>query len=122
MRFLVDCPVSPSVSRWLEADGHDAVHAASVGLAQSADADLIACAMDEDRVVVTADLDYPRLLSLANISGPSIVLFRGSDWGENEIIARLSGLLDNLTEPDFAQSIIVVDRERVHRRRLPALS
>jgi len=33
----------------------------------------------EVRTVVTADLDYPRLLALAGAAGPGRILFRGGD-------------------------------------------
>jgi predicted nuclease of predicted toxin-antitoxin system len=37
MRFLVDMPLSPGLAVWLAGQGHDAVHAADVGLASAAD-------------------------------------------------------------------------------------
>jgi predicted nuclease of predicted toxin-antitoxin system len=76
-------------------------------------------AMDEGRTVVTADLDYPRLLALAGAAGPSLILFRGGDWSEAAVIARLVQVLGALKERDIGQSILVVDRHRVRRRRLP---
>jgi predicted nuclease of predicted toxin-antitoxin system len=69
--------------------------------------------------VVTADLDYPRLLAVARASEPSLILFRSGDWTEAEIRKRLGEILASLTEADIAGSIIVVDRDRVRRRRLP---
>ena len=71
------------------------------------------------RTVVTADLDYPRLLAVARASEPSLILFRNGDWTESQVRTRLAEILAGLTEQDIAQSIIVVDRDRVRRRRLP---
>ncbi len=45
-------------------------------------------------------------------------MFRDGDWSEDDVIARLSEVLAALTEADITQSIIVVDRNRVRRRRL----
>ena len=73
----------------------------------------------EVRTIITADLDYPRLLAIARACEPSLVLFRDGDWTEAEVITRLSEVLASLTEADITQSIIVVDRDRVRRRRLP---
>jgi hypothetical protein len=39
--------------------------------------------------VVTADLDYPRLLALAGVERPSLILFRGGDWSEHDVTARM---------------------------------
>jgi hypothetical protein len=46
-------------------------------------------------------------------------LFRGGNWSEHDITTRLREVLAALTEADIGQSIIVVDRDRVRRRRLP---
>ena len=54
-------PVTPDAVSHLQAAGHDAIHACSVGLAQATDPEIIEIARRDGRVVVTADLDYPRL-------------------------------------------------------------
>jgi predicted nuclease of predicted toxin-antitoxin system len=79
----------------------------------------MARAKQEQRTIVTADLDYPRLLALARVTEPSLILFRDGDWSDADVIVRLDEVLQALTEADVAQSIIVVDRDRVRRRRLP---
>jgi predicted nuclease of predicted toxin-antitoxin system len=68
---------------------------------------------------VTADLDYPRLLALAQTTEPSLILFRDGNWSEADVVARLHEVLQALSVDDIVQSIIVVDRNRVRRRRLP---
>jgi predicted nuclease of predicted toxin-antitoxin system len=112
-------PLSPTLAAWLADRGHDAVHAADLGLHRATDAAIMARAKQEARTVITADLDYPRLLAVARASEPSLILFRDGDWSEHDVTKRLSEVLAALTEADIAQSIIVVDRDRVRRRRLP---
>lgn len=119
MKFLVDMPLSPALATWLVDLGHDAVHAAALGLHSATDNEIIACAKREERTVITADLDYPRLLALARSREPSLILFRSGNWSEAAIRARLNDVLVALTETDIARSIVVVDRDRVRRRRLP---
>ena len=119
VRFLVDMPLSPGLAAWLGTQGHDAVHAAELGLNRAPDIDILAFAKQERRTIVTADLDYPRLLALARATDPSLILFRDGDWTDADIIVRMGEILRALTAADIAQSIIVVDRDRVRRRRLP---
>jgi predicted nuclease of predicted toxin-antitoxin system len=119
VKFLIDMPLPPALARWLVTLGHDAVHASAVGLDRSADIDILARARQEARTVVTADLDYPRLLALGGAEASSLILFRGGDWGEHDIISRMQQILRVLGESELAQSIVVVDRSRVRRRRLP---
>jgi predicted nuclease of predicted toxin-antitoxin system len=119
VKFLVDMPLSPHLAVRLREQRHDAVHAVELGLERAPDIDIMARAKQEHRTIVTADLDYPKLLALARMTEPSLILFREGDWSEADVIARLHEVLEALTETDVEQSIIVVDRDRVRRRRLP---
>ena len=121
MRFLVDMPLSPALAVWLRHAGHDAVHAAELGLHKAPDTQIMAIAKSETRTIVTADLDYPRLLALAHASEPSVILFRDGNWSETQIIDRMREVLAALTETEIAQSIVTVERDRVRRRPLPLI-
>jgi len=119
VKFLIDMPLSPNVAAWLVDQGHDAMHVAQLGLHRASDSDIIALAKREARTIITADLDYPRLLAVARASEPSLILFRNGDWTEADVVRRLDEILGGLTETDIICSIITVDRDRVRRRRLP---
>ncbi len=95
------------------------MHAADMALHRATDSEIMSRAVHEARTVVTADLDYPRLLTVAHASEPSLILFRHGNWTEAEVRKRLGEILATLTEADIAHSIVVVDRDRVRRRRLP---
>lgn len=119
MKFLVDMPLSPGLARWLRERGHDAVHAAELNLQRAPDEEILSRARLDQRTVVTADLDYPRLLALAHAVHPSLVLFRGGNWTEADVISRLRAVLDGVGAEEIVSSIIVVDKDRVRRRKLP---
>lgn len=119
MRFLVDMPLPPAIAAWLVDRGFDAVHAADLGLYRAPDSDIVARAKQESRTIITVDLDYPRLLAMARSLEPSLILFRNGDWTEAEVRNRLDAVLSSLSADDIAHSIVVVDRDRVRRRRLP---
>jgi predicted nuclease of predicted toxin-antitoxin system len=112
-------PLSPALAKWLADRGHDAAHDSGLGLDRATDTEIMARAKQEARTVITADLDYPRLLAVAHASEPSLILFRNGNWTEVEVRTRLGEILATLTEADIACSIIVVDRDRVRRRKLP---
>jgi predicted nuclease of predicted toxin-antitoxin system len=119
VKFLVDMPLPPALANWLATQGHDAVHASAVALDRSADTEILTRARQDVRTVLTADLDYPRLLALTGAEGPSLILFRGGDWSEPDVTARMQQILYIMGESEITRSIIVVDRARVRRRRLP---
>ena len=119
MKFLVDMPLSPLLASVLNADGHDAIHAASIGLHKAADNEIMQHAIQTGRVVITADLDYPRLLALAAAVEPSVILFRGGNWRDSEVAERLLHIQSLPVASELERCILTVERDRVRRRQLP---
>jgi len=119
MRFLVDMPLSPFLAEWLQREGHEAVHAAHIGLGQAPDKEIIAQARKESRTIVTADLDYARLLALAGSSSPGIILLRGGNYSDKEMLGLIKRALMTISSDQLLDSIVVVDKKSVRRRRLP---
>lgn len=114
-------PVSPRAVAHLTAAGHDAIHAHSIGLAKAADSAILDAARAEGRIVVTADLDYPRLLALQRADSPGVILFRGGSYSDQEMLRLLDRVLARAAELQLERSITVVDRSRIRWRRLPAV-
>lgn len=119
MKFLIDMPLSLNLAAWLRHQGHDAVHAAELGLATAPDSVVLARAKGDGRTIITADLDYPRLLALMQDRDSSLILFRDGNWSEADVVARMDEILQGMTTAELARSIVVVEHGRVRRRRLP---
>jgi predicted nuclease of predicted toxin-antitoxin system len=119
VKFLVDMPLSPGLARWLIDRGHDAIHASDIGMERASDTEIIGRAKQEARTVITADLDYPRLLAITGAAEPSLILFRGGNWSEADVMKRMDELLEAVSDTDIEQSVLIVDRKHVRRRRLP---
>jgi predicted nuclease of predicted toxin-antitoxin system len=119
MKFLVDMPLSPEVARWLGERGYDAIHASEQGLSSAPDTAILDRARNEQRIVVTADLDYPRLLALTRDESPALILFRGGNLSEQQARDRLARVLDAVPSEELSRSIIVIEKSRIRRRRLP---
>lgn len=64
------------VARERAGAGHDAVHVKDLGLAAADDPDLVAVAREQDRIIVTQDLGFARLVMLSGQTRPSIILLR----------------------------------------------
>ena len=58
MKFLVDMPLSPALAQWLRAEGFDAVHASDIKMHLAPTRRFSRTAIQEERVVITADLDF----------------------------------------------------------------
>ena len=119
MKFPVDMALSPELSNWLRGQDHDALHASELGLDRAPDSEILRTAADTERVVMTADLDFPRLLASLGASGPGLILIRGGNHSERESLDCLSRVLSVIASQDLPDSIIVVDQRKIRRRRLP---
>lgn len=119
MRALLDMPVSPSLLGVLDAHGHEGVHAADIGKERAADSELLEIARREERVVITADLDFPRLLVLSMASGPGVILFRGGTYSDVEMCGLLERVLEKVSPDVLERSICVVDQTRIRVTQLP---
>ncbi len=120
MRFLVDQCLAVELASHLAAAGHDAVHVATYGLSRADDAEILARAATEGRVLVSADTDFGGLLAARDVSVPSVVLFRRRTRRRPHEQAMI--LLTNLAnvEPDLdAGAIAVIDDTGIRIRRLP---
>ncbi len=112
-------PLSPALTRWLSGWGHDAVHCQDLGLHQATDAEILARAKLDRRIIMTTDLDFPRLVALGKLVDPALIVFRGGDWSDSDLTIRVGQLLSELSEADILGHIVVVDRQGFRRRALP---
>jgi len=119
MRFLLDMPVSFLLLDVLQAHGHEGVHAHDIGKDRAPDDELLEIARREGRVIVTADLDFPRLMALSLAEGPGLILFRGGNYSDQEMCELLARVLRRVPAETLEKSICVVDRKRIRVTRLP---
>ncbi len=119
MKFLFDMPVSPELAKVVEEFGYKGVHAYTLGLDRASDENILDFARDRGYVVVTADLDFPRLLALSSQDGPGLILFRGGNYSEAEMQDLLRRVLRQVSTDVLMSSICVVDRKRIRITRLP---
>jgi predicted nuclease of predicted toxin-antitoxin system len=88
-----------------------------LGCIRISDNRILDVARAEGRVVVTADLDFPRLLATLGVTGPGLILLRGGNHNERESLDCLRRVLLAVPERDLPRAIVVVDREKIRRRR-----
>jgi predicted nuclease of predicted toxin-antitoxin system len=100
-------------------EGHDAVHATELSMYQCPDSEILHSAAATSRVVITADLDFPRLLAALGSTSPGLILLRGGNYSESESRDCVRRVLMSIPQTELPKSIVVVDRERIRRRWLP---
>jgi predicted nuclease of predicted toxin-antitoxin system len=119
VKFLLDMPVSVLLLNVLEGYGYEGVHAHQIGKNCATDRELLEIARRENRVVITADLDFPRLLALSSAAGPGLILFRGGNYSDIEMCDLLERVLKGVSAEILGKSICVVDKRRIRITQLP---
>ena len=119
MKFLIDNALPPRLAL-LRAASHDAVHVREYQIQSAQDEAIMARALEEDRVLVSADSDFAALLALRDANRPSFILFREPDLvGAEDYADRLLSSLAAL-ETELNKGCVVVFRaDRIRVRGLP---
>lgn len=119
MKFLIDIPVSPLVISVLESHGHEGIHAFQIDRGHASDEELLKVIRNEQRIIITADLDFPRILALTYAEGPGVILFRGGNYSNSEMVELIERVLKDVRIEILENSICVVDKKRIRITQLP---
>ena len=114
MRLLAE-----SVAAALRALGHDVAHARERGLGRAPEGVLLETARQEQRVVLTFDLDFGDLLAASGDRLPSVIIFRLRDQTPSAVTPRLLRLLEERSGELAAGALVEVEHARYRLRRLP---
>ena len=118
MKFLIDECLRPLVAAGLQDAGHDAIHVGDVGLLGATDEQVMALAVEQARIVVSADTDFGELLARDRLGLPSVILLRRRHDPDDQIRTILDALVD-VAEDLLAGAIVVIVEDRIRIRRLP---
>lgn len=116
MRFLLDESADARLIPFLRAAGDDATRIAGEYPAGLPDQTVLALAVQEDRILITADRDFGEMIVRMGLPHSGVILFRLGDFAEIELwIERLAYVL--LHHALDLDQLLVVTRQRVRVRR-----
>jgi len=75
LKFLIDNALPPGLANLLSVEGYDAVHIRHYGMHTAEDRDILARALKEYRIIVSANTDFGALLAAQEAARPSFILF-----------------------------------------------
>lgn len=120
MRLLLDENLSEKLVPLFTAAGHDVTHVRQLGLAGTLDPEVLELAVQDNRILVSADTDFGTLLARTHAKSPSFVLIRRLVGRRVDEMASV--VIDNLAavEEDLRSgAVVVIGDETMRIRRLP---
>lgn len=121
LRFLVDMNLSPKIVTDLRQEGWNILRVSQVLPMDSEDSEILKFARQQNRVIITQDLDFSSLLALGGHEKPSLITFRLPAPDPEIITRKLLELLPHIEEALLKGCAVVIDDRRVRVRRLPIL-
>ena len=121
MKVLLDMNLPPAWVRDFRDSGFDAVHWSEVGDLCATDAAIMEWAREQQRIVLTHDLDFSALLAATQAVGPSVVQVRAQDVTSPTVQRAVIETLKQQEELLLQGALISVDPIRARVRILPLL-
>lgn len=119
MKFLLDMGLGQSTAAFLRSHGHDVVHLRDEGLQRLEDEKIIEKAHREDRVILTHDLDFGRIIALSRSQFPSVITFRLGNMQPAHVNHYLTEVLNQFTAELEAGALVSVNEQAIRVRLLP---
>lgn len=117
MRVLVDENLPRSLAGRLSQAGHDAVDLRDLGRGAASDAEVLAIAIEQDRILVSANhKHFGNVLLFPPAESRGIVVVRMPKCTIETVMVRIQSVLAGLRESHVRGSLILVDPSRVRRR------
>lgn len=119
MKFLADMGVSPKTVEALRRRKYDAVHLSEQGLFRMRDSEILQKALEEERIVLTFDLDFADLLAAAATVLPSIIIFRLKNTTPNFVTSRVISVIADCAQALESGALVTIEDGRYRLRHLP---
>lgn len=119
MKFLADMGIAMRIVEWLRAKGYDVVHLREEGLHKLSDRDVFKKAVNENRIILTFDLDFGEIVAFSMGLAVSVILFRLRNTHTPFVIKRLENVLKESADLLMKGSVVIVEDTRYRVRKLP---
>ena len=119
LRFLVDMNLSPKTVTNLQQQGWDVLRVSQVLPMDAEDSEILKFAHQQNRVIITQDLDFSSLLALGGYEKPSLITFRLSVPDSETITRKLLEILPHIENRLSQGCAVTINDRNVRIRPLP---
>ena len=115
MRVKLDENLPVELKRLLASDGHDAETVLDEAIGGATDAQIASICLDENRVLMTQDLDFADIRTYPPSEYPGIIVFRLPNQRRDVLLGVGANLIETLAgaSPDGQLWIVEEDRVRI---------
>jgi predicted nuclease of predicted toxin-antitoxin system len=111
--------IAQSVAAWLTGIGHDAIHLNDEELYKLPDDLIIQKAINENRIILTLDMDFGQLMALDITKQTSMIQFRTSVSTPANIRAKMELFFAQFDSQLNDKYIVTIEDNRIRYRKLP---
>jgi predicted nuclease of predicted toxin-antitoxin system len=119
VKIVVDMNLPPSWVRTLADAGHEAAHWTAIGDPRASDVEILEWARQNDRLVLTHDLDFGAILAATGRDSPSVVQLRTQDVTPEAVGSVVVELLEQHFEDLKRGALLSLDETNNRIRTLP---
>ncbi|GAX43955.1 hypothetical protein NIES4075_49700 [Tolypothrix sp. NIES-4075] len=119
IKLLADMNISPQTVTALQQQGLDIIRVSEVMDGTASDLEILEFARQENRVIVTQDLDFSMLLALGGYNKPSLITLRLSLTDPNIVTQKLIDTIPQVEQILTEGGAVTIEDASVRTRRLP---
>lgn len=119
LRFLADMNLSPATVADLREQGWDILRVSQVLPMDAEDFEILEFARQQNRVIVTQDLDFSELVALRGYARPSLITLRLFVSDPETIARTLRAVMPQIEDALMEGCAVTIDHLTVRVRRLP---
>ena len=121
MKLLADLHISPRTAQFLRSLGHDVLRVTDLLPATASDETIVERAAQDQRIILTQDLDMTAIIALSRRQYPSLVTLRLSSVRIEFVNTILQRTLSILEQDLLQGAFVTIEDSRVRLRRLPLI-
>jgi len=119
MKFMLDMGISPKTAVFLRNLGYDAIHLHDLKSDRSTDPAVMQMARNEERILLTHDLDFGELIAASGANAPSVIIFRLRNMNPKNDNRFRNGIITEHRDALEKGAIVSVTEGQVRVRLLP---
>lgn len=119
IKLLADMNISPVTVSNLQKQGWDIIRVVEILPATASDLQILEFAREEERVILSQDLDFSMLLAVGGYNQPSLITLRLSFTDPEVVTQKILSSLPQIEEILTQGAAVTIEDDNIRIRKLP---